>query len=84
MEIKQFKKLMDCVKSVRICSFSGPHFPKFGLNTEGYGVSFRIQSECGKIQTSKTPNTDTFHAVIFNVIIKTSTPETADHRCYSK
>ena len=84
MEIKQFKKLMDCVKSVRICSFSGPHFPKFGLNTERYGVSFRIQSKCGKIQTSKTPNTDTFHAVIFNVIIKTSTPETADQRCYSK
>ena len=40
MEIKQFKKLMDCVKSVRICSFSGPHFPKFGLNTERYGVFF--------------------------------------------
>ena len=26
-------------------------------------VSFRIQSECGKIRTRKTPNTDTFHAV---------------------
>ena len=24
------------------------HFPAFGLNTERYGVSFRIQSECGK------------------------------------
>ena len=29
-----------CVKSVRIWSCSGPHFPVFGLNT--------IQSECGK------------------------------------
>ena len=27
-------------------------------------VSLRIQSECGKIRTRKTPNTDTFHAVI--------------------
>ena len=40
-----------CVKSVRIRSYSGLHFPTFGLNTERYGVSFRIQSECGKIQT---------------------------------
>ena len=34
MVIKQFKKLMHCVKSVRIWSFSGPYFPEFGLNTE--------------------------------------------------
>ena len=27
-----------CVKSVRIWSFSGPHFPAFGLNTERCGV----------------------------------------------
>ena len=26
-----------CVKSVRIWSFSGPHFPTFGLNTGKYG-----------------------------------------------
>ena len=52
-----------CVKSVRIRSFSSPYFPAFGLNTERYGVSLRIQSECGKIRTRKTPNTDTFHAV---------------------
>ena len=25
-----------------------PHFPAFGLNTKGYGVSLCIQSECGK------------------------------------
>ena len=29
-----------------------------------YGVSLHIQSECGKMQTRITPNTDTFHAVI--------------------
>ena len=27
-----------CVKSVRIRSFSGPHFPVFVLNTEKYGA----------------------------------------------
>ena len=31
----------------------------FGLEN----ISFRIQSECGKMRTRATPNTDTFHAV---------------------
>ena len=53
-----------CVKSVCIRSFCGPYFPAFGLNTEIYGVSFRIQSKCRKIRTRKTPNTDTFNAVV--------------------
>ena len=52
-----------CVKSVRIRSHSGPHFPAFGLNTERYSVSLRIQSKCEKMLTRITPNTDTFHAV---------------------
>ena len=30
---------------------SGPYFPVFGLNTENYGVSLRIQSEYRKILT---------------------------------
>ena len=30
---------MHCMKSVRIRSYSGPHFPIFGLNTKRYGVS---------------------------------------------
>ena len=51
------------VKSVRIRSFTGPYFPAFGLNTERFGVSLCIQSECGKIRTRKTPNTGTFHTV---------------------
>ena len=51
-----------CVKSVRIRSHSGLHFPVFRLNTERYEVSLRIQSECGKIRTRITLNTDTFHA----------------------
>ena len=52
-----------CTKIVRIRSVSCPHFPAFGLNTERHGASLRIQSECRKIWTRKTPNTDTFHAV---------------------
>ena len=33
--------------------FSVPYFPAFGLNTERYEVSLCIQSECGKIRTTK-------------------------------
>ena len=55
------------MKSVRIRSFFGPYFPSFWLNTERYGVSLRIQSECRKMRTRKTPNTDTFQAVFFEV-----------------
>ena len=51
------------MKSVRIRSLSGPLFPAFGLNTERYSGSLLILSECGKIRTRKTPNTDNFHAV---------------------
>ena len=43
--------------------FSGPYFPAFGLNTERYSVSLRIQSECGKMRTRKTPYLDTFHTM---------------------
>ena len=42
------------VESVRIWSYSGPHFPAFGLNKE---------EECGKMQTRITPNMNTFQAV---------------------
>ena len=59
----------DFVRSVRIRSFSGLYFPVFGLNTEWYGVSLHIQSECGKIWAGKTPNMDTFHAVKANQIM---------------
>ena len=46
--------------------FSGPHFPTFGLNTEGYSVSLRIQSEWGKMRTRKNSCLDTFHVVCDN------------------
>ena len=55
---------LHCVESIRIRSFSGPYFPTFGLNTERYQVSLRIQFECEKLWTRKTVNTGTFHAVV--------------------
>ena len=51
------------MKRVRIRSFSDRYFLPFGLNTERYSASLRIQSVWGKILTRKTPNTDTFHVV---------------------
>ena len=51
------------VKSIHIRSYSDPHFPAFGLNTERYSVSLCIHSKCGKIRTRITPNTYTFHSV---------------------
>ena len=30
-------------------------------------ISLRIQSECGKIRTRRTPNTDTFHALQLSI-----------------
>ena len=51
------------MKSVRIQSYSGPHFHAFGLNTGRDFLSLRIQSECGKMRTRITPNTDTSYVV---------------------
>ena len=45
------------VKSVDIRNYCGPHVPS---------VSLRIESECGKIQTRITPNTDTFYVVLLS------------------
>ena len=50
--------------------FLGSYFPTFGLNTERYGVSLRIQylsvfsPNEGKYEPKKTPYLDTFHAVV--------------------
>ena len=69
MKLKQKILEIGTVKNVRIRSYSSLYFPTFGLNTERYGVSLRIQSECGKIRTRITPNMDSFHAVkVTNII----------------
>ena len=39
-------------------------FSAFGLNTERYSVSLRIQSECRKMGIRIAPNTDTFYSVL--------------------
>ena len=57
----------------RIRYYSGLHFPAFRLKTERYGVSLRIQSECGKIRTRITPNTDTsrsFSGAVFFLAVE--------------
>ena len=51
---------------------SGLYFPAFGLNTERYEVSLRIQSECGKIRTRNNSvfghfsGSDTRHSILFH------------------
>ena len=54
------------VKIVRILSYSGLHFPAFGLNSERYSASVRIHCKCGKMQTRIIPNTDTSYAAHFS------------------
>ena len=60
------------MKSVRIRSYSGLHFPVFKLNTERYSVSLCIQFECRKMRTKIIPNMDTFYAVIVTEKTKTT------------
>ena len=64
MHFIKLSNILDFIKRVRIWSYSGPHFPAFGLNTERYGVSLRVQSKCGKIRTRVTANVDTFYVVL--------------------
>ena len=54
-----------CVKSVRIRSYSAPHFPAFGLNTEYLSV---FSPNGGKFWSRITPNTDTFYAVNTSIL----------------
>ena len=51
------------MKSVYVLSFPGPYFPEFGLNTERYEGSLRIQSHSENTD-QKNPNTDIFHATV--------------------
>ena len=63
--MKRVKEInWHCIRSVRIRSCFGRYFPAFRLNTERYFVFLRIQSECGKIRTRITSNSDTFHVVL--------------------
>ena len=72
-DLRQWVEKLDitskhCVKSVRIWSFSGPHFPAFGLNTDIYFLNLCIQSKFGKMLTRKHPIflcSNIFYAVTF-------------------
>ena len=54
-KLSKLVKCNHCVKSVPIRSYSGLHFPTFGLNMERYSVSLRILSECKKMQEKCGP-----------------------------
>ena len=59
-----FSKRLSLRETCPYLAFFGSGF--FRIRTEYgeiYGLSLHIQSKCGKMQTSKTPNTDTSHAV---------------------
>ena len=60
--IKYFfkSKMVHCIKSARIRSYSGPHFPAFGLNKKRYSVSLPMRKNADQ----RTLNTDTFYAVV--------------------
>ena len=66
-----------CVKSIFIWKFSGLYSPKFGLNKVVSSVNIRFQSECEKIRTIKTQNTNTLRSKVhindltsrFNLVI---------------
>ena len=45
--------MIQCMKNVRIHSFTGPYFLVFGLNSKIYKVNLRIKSEYGKMRTRK-------------------------------
>lgn len=42
-----------------------PVFSSIQMNTEIYSANFCFQSECGKVQTRKTLNSSTFHALFY-------------------
>ena len=47
------------------CPYLGLFWFTFSRIWTRYGISLRIQSVCGKMQTRITPNTDTFHAAYY-------------------
>ena len=48
--IFQNRQMYHCVKSVRVRSYSGPHFLAFGLNTETKYVFSAHVGKCGPEQ----------------------------------
>ena len=67
---KYLRKKKALHKKCPCLEFFGPYFAVLGLNTERNEVSHRIKPKCGKIRVRKTPNTDTFHAVVHSLQMK--------------
>ena len=83
--MKQYINQSHYVKSVSIWSYSGPHFPAFGLNRERYSVALHIQSKCGKIWTRITPYRETFYAVShMQFYVETSKYLPENFGCFTK
>ena len=73
------------MKSVRIRSFSCLYIFAFGLNTERYSVSFRIQSKCGKIGTRKLRIRALLHFYEMQkmvLLLDTSIVKSKTHSCF--
>ena len=47
---------------------SGPYIPAFGMNTERYELSLRIQSECGKIRLEITRYLDSVFGLCHEIV----------------
>ena len=60
--------MLQCNVTLSLCE-KCPYWELFWsafshIRNEYVEISLRIQSECGKMQTRITPNTDTFYAVL--------------------
>ena len=61
---------IHCVKSVRSRSFSGPYFPAFGLNSEIYPYSVRVQENTNFYAVIKSfKNTQQFENKLQNLAV---------------
>ena len=47
-DLFRFSGSKQCVKSVRIRSYSGPYFPAFGLNNSEYGLCLKSGTNLNK------------------------------------
>ena len=56
IDLNNFFDVMHCIKSVRIRSYSGPHFSRIGISP----YSARMRENAGKMRTRITPNADSF------------------------
>ena len=75
----------QCMKSVRIWSFSASYFLAFGLNTKICTVNIHIQSRSEIIYSRKTPDQDICYAVYIMrtlVLNEWKAPKAISFLCY--